>query len=442
MLINDLPLMNRSLLSTSLVATVMLWLLAASASAELFSNFTDRAGWSSWAPRDDIAPAFEVSSNAGRMGDTALKISTDAESDFGAWKKRFSGISGGKNYRFDAWYRVAGVKHDARSVAPRLEWLDASAKQLRPPEYAIAVEEKDGWQRVRIVSPAPEKAFAVEIQLGFGFVKNASVLWDDISFGEEESARDRVVKVATIFHRPRGTKSAAESVESFCELTKKSLSGSVSTDIICLPEGITVVGNGKSYYEVGEAIPGPTTKRLSELAKELKSYIVAGIYEKEGSVLYNTAILLGRDGNLVGKYRKTHLPREEWEAGITPGDEYPVFETDFGKVGLIICWDVQFPEPSRAMARKGAEVLLLPIWGGNETLAKARAIENHVFLVSSSYDMKTFVVDPEGKVLAEATKEQPVAIADLHLDRKIFQYWLGDMKARTWRERRPDLAID
>jgi predicted amidohydrolase len=99
---------------------------------------------------------------------------------------------------------------------------------------------------------------------------------------------------------------------------------------------------------------------------------------------------------------------------------------------------------SGAVARdgKGAEVLLLPIWGGNETLAKARAIENHVFLVSSSYDMKTFVVDPEGKVLAEASKEQPVAIADLHLDRKIFQYWLGDMKARTWRERRPDIAID
>jgi predicted amidohydrolase len=214
------------------------------------------------------------------------------------------------------------------------------------------------------------------------------------------------------------------------------------TDIICLPEGITVVGTRQSYYDVGETLPGPTSERLGTLAKELKSYVVAGIYEKEGSVLYNTAILVGRDGKLVGKYRKTHLPREEWEAGITPGGEYPVFETDFGKVGLIICWDVQFPEPSRAMALAGAEVLLLPIWGGNETLAKARAIENHVFLVSSSYDMKTFVVDPEGKVLAEATKEEPVAFAEMKLDRKIFQYWLGDMKARTWRERRPDLAID
>ena len=232
-------------------------------------------------------------------------------------------------------------------------------------------------------------------------------------------------------------------MDEFCRVAKDAvLKESARPDIICMPEGITVVGTGKSYYEVGETLPGPTSKRLGKLAKELNSYIVAGIYESEGDVLYNTAILMGRDGTMVGKYRKTHLPREEWEAGITPGDEYPVFDTDFGKVGLIICWDVQFPEPSRAMARKGAEILLLPIWGGNETLAKARAIENHVFLVSSSYDMKTFVVDPEGKVLAEATKDQPVAMAEMHLDREIFQYWLGDMKARTWRERRPDIAID
>ena len=437
--------MNRVLFSSSAMKfafVASLCALVIGADAEVFSNFSDREGWTTWSPREEITPAFDVSAKEGRAGETALKISTDAASDFGAWKKRFTSVAPGKNYRFEAWYKSDGIKHEARSIAPRLEWLDASSKQLRPPEYAIAVEEKDGWHRVEIVSPAPEKAAAAEIQLGFGFVKNSSVLWDDVSFGVDDSALDRVVKVATVFHRPRGTKSASESVESFCEITKKSLSGSVRADIICLPEGITVVGNGKSYYDVGESLPGPTSKRLGELAKELKSYIVAGIYEKEGTVLYNTAILVGRDGQIVGKYRKTHLPREEWEAGITPGDDYPVFETDFGKVGLIICWDVQFPEPSRAMARKGAEVLLLPIWGGNETLAKARAIENHVFLVSSSYDMKTFVVDPEGKVLAEASKEQPVAVADLHLDRKIFQYWLGDMKARTWRERRPDIAID
>ena len=407
------------------------------------SKFNTDSEWKTWSPRDEIAPNYQIVEKGGRSDDSALQLRTDASSDFGAWKRQYTDISPGKRYRLEAWYKADGVHHEQRSIAPRLEWIDAQGKGLRPPEYAVAVEEKNGWKRVEITSPAPEKAAAAELQLGFGFVKNGSVLWDDISFGLDPSPRDRVVKVATIFHRPRGTKGPRESVEEFCRIAKEAvMKGNEKPDIICMPEGITVVGTGKSYHDVVEMLPGPTSKRLGLLADELDSYVVAGIYENDRGVLYNTAILVGRDGKIVGKYRKTHLPREEWEAGITPGDEYPVFDTDFGKVGLIICWDVQFPEPSRAMARKGAEVLLLPIWGGNETLAKARAIENHVFLVSSSYDMKTFVVDPEGKVLAEATKDQPVAFAQMHLDKEIFQVWLGDMKARTWRERRPDIAID
>jgi predicted amidohydrolase len=169
--------------------------------------------------------------------------------------------------------------------------------------------------------------------------------------------------------------------------------------------------------------------------------VVAGLYERSGKVIYNTAVLLGRKGELVGAYRKTHLPREEWEQGITPGSLYPVFTTDFGTVGLMICWDLQFPEPARALAAQGADLILLPIWGGSEVLARARAIENCVFLVSSSYDMKSFVVNPAGQVLAEATSERPVVTAPLRLDRPILQPWLGDMKTRTWKERRADLPV-
>jgi predicted amidohydrolase len=160
------------------------------------------------------------------------------------------------------------------------------------------------------------------------------------------------------------------------------------------------------------------------------------------NAVFNTAVLIDREGKLAGMYRKTHLPREEWEAGLTPGNDYPVFNTDFGKVGLIVCWDVQFPEPARAMALKGAELLLLPIWGGSEVLARARAIENHVFLVSSTYDMRSFVVDPTGAVLAEATDKSPIATAELQLDQQFLQPWLGDMKHRTWKERRADIPVE
>jgi predicted amidohydrolase len=180
---------------------------------------------------------------------------------------------------------------------------------------------------------------------------------------------------------------------------------------------------------------------LGALARKLGAYVVAGLYERAGKVVYNTAVLIDRRGQLVGAYRKTHLPREEWERGITPGDRYPVFETDFGKLGILICWDLQFPEAARALGLQGAEVICLPIWGGSEVLARARTIENCLFLVSATYDMRSFIVDPAGRVLAEATAQQPVATAELHLDRPIYQPWLGDMKTRTWKERRPDIPL-
>lgn len=115
------------------------------------------------------------------------------------------------------------------------------------------------------------------------------------------------------------------------------------TDVILLPEGITVIGTGKKYADVTETIPGPTTVRLGELAKKRGTYVVAGIYEREGPVIYNTAVLIDRAGNVAGKYRKVYVPRGEIEGGLTPGNDYPVFQTDFGTVGLMICYDVIVP---------------------------------------------------------------------------------------------------
>jgi predicted amidohydrolase len=317
-----------------------------------------------------------------------------------------------------------------------LEWLDGNGHAIRPPDYALDVRRDGAWTEVAYITPVPEKACSVEVRLALGFTPG-TVWWDGIRVTEETNAPARRIRALTVFLRPRDTGSASASVEQFCRLAEANATNQI--DLICLPEGITVVGTGKKYFEVSEPVPGPTTERLGTLAKKLRSYVVAGLYERSGKLVFNTAVLMDRDGRLAGTYRKTHLPREEWEAGITPGDGYPVFETDFGKVGLMVCWDLQFPEPARALAAQGAEVIALPIWGGSETLARARAIENSIFLVTATYDMRSFIVDPAGAVMAEATREQPVATAELPLDRKYFQPWLGDMKTRTWKEWRPEL---
>jgi predicted amidohydrolase len=398
------------------------------------------AGWKTWSPRPEISPRFSLDRQAGRVEHGALRIDGAGNpGSYGAWQYRIENIKAGRFYHLVAHCRAVGVSNERRSISVRMLWYDSKGTRVRPPDYALDVGVERGWTQIEHRSPAPENAQSLVIELGLLWAPRGTVWWDDIELQEEPPPHERVVRAVTLYCRPKNTKSAEASVAAFCELAEKA--APEKPDIICMPEGITLVGTGKTYADVSEPVPGPTTERLGALARKLRSYVVAGVLERAGALVYNTAVLIDREGHLAGTYRKTHLPYEEVEGGISPGNSYPVFVTDFGKVGLLICWDVQFPEPARALALKGAEIILLPIWGGSDVLARARAIENHVFLISSSYDMKTFIVDPAGTILAEADEKAPIAAASINLDRKILQPWLGDMKTRTWKERRPDIPL-
>ena len=247
------------------------------------------------------------------------------------------------------------------------------------------------------------------------------------------------MSVAVVNLKPRETGSSTESVRRFLEVIERSVTK--KTDVILLPEGITVVGTGKSFPDVAETIPGPTTKLLGQMARHKNSYLVAGMYERDGAAIYNTAVLLDRTGSVAGKYRKVYLPREEIEGGLTPGSDYPVFRTDFGTVGIMICWDSQYADPARALALKGVELLLMPIWGGNETLVKARAIENRVFVATSGYNYPTHILDPNGDLLAAASEQGSVALATIDLARRYTDVWLGDMRGRFMKELRLDVKV-
>jgi predicted amidohydrolase len=127
------------------------------------------------------------------------------------------------------------------------------------------------------------------------------------------------------------------------------------------------------------------------------------------------------------------LPDEEIEGGITPGADTPVFDTDFGRVGLFICWDSSYPEVARALVARGAEVLFLPIWGGVEPLVQARAIENQVYVVASGYDFRSGIFDRRGERIADA-KGSEVVLATVDLAEPTVWEWLGNWRARLDRE--------
>ena len=102
---------------------------------------------------------------------------------------------------------------------------------------------------------------------------------------------------------------------------------------------------------------------------------------------------------------------------------------------------MQYADPARALALRGAELILLPIWGGNTTLAKARALENQVFLAASGYDFPTEILDPLGAVIAEAPQRGTAAIATIDLNRRYVQDWLGNMRPRFQQEIRLEVPV-
>ncbi len=219
-------------------------------------------------------------------------------------------------------------------------------------------------------------------------------------------------------------------------------------NLVVLGETIPYVRVGKKPHETAESVPGPTTEYFGELAKQHQIHLVACLYEREERAVFNTAVLLGPDGKFIGKYRKVCLPHSEIEAGITPGEEYPVFQTSLGKIGMMICYDGFFPEVARELTNRGAEVIAWPVWGCNPLLAQARACENHIYVVSSTYTdsksdwMISAVFDHAGKPIAKAENWGEVAVAQVDLSQRYF--WrnnLGDFHAMAQRHR-PSPAKD
>jgi predicted amidohydrolase len=394
-------------------------------------------GWKVWAPRPEIAPRTFVDSIFSRNGGGSLAVSGDSNAAvFGGWQRTITGIEAGKWYRFRAAYRAEGLDYPARQVLPRLDW-QANGKRTGQPEYPWKTTADGEWTVITMDAEAPPKASAVNLQLLLLNAPRATVYWDEVSLTAVDAPPARQVSVVTVNLYPRGAK---DPVGDFISLLDRTMPA--KADVALLPEGITIVGTGKTYADVAEPIPGPTTERLGELAKRKNTWLVAGIIERERQTIYNTAVLIDREGRVAGRYRKVYLPREEIEGGITPGSDYPVFRTDFGTVGLMICWDIQFADPARALALRGAEMILVPIWGGSEPLGKARAIENRVFLVSSGYDYPTYIMNPDGEIVTRAFERGTVASALVDLNQPHRDSWLGDMRGRFMKELRADTAVD
>ena len=210
----------------------------------------------------------------------------------------------------------------------------------------------------------------------------------------------------------------------------------------------------KEHFQRAESVDGPTVTALREEARIRGVVLIASVFEKDGDSYYNTAVVIEKDGSLIGRYRKVHLPQIPlWEEKYyfeTGNLGFPVFETSLAKVGVQICWDNFFPEGSRILALRGAQIIFAPTAAAFASQSRwekvicANAITNNVFILRvnrtgkeerQNFYGKSFCVNPYGELIASpAGTRDAIVFADLDL--KEVQETRGIWT--FFRDRRPD----
>ncbi len=443
-----------------LFTSLFLYLLIFTASGQ-----PDDRSSSAWEPVDllpKLGPTYRA--DTAENGHITLQINiSNGDHQHGMWRSKRQ-VEGGVFYKFSIERKIINIQDVHRCTPIIIRWEDAKGEEVvRDQEYAkkrYALETYENsddrwpwlarpdipyreeslsgkWSRVWTVFMAPSEAAFAVVELHLRWCAKSSVQYRNMEIKQIESPPRKRVKLASVF-LPNGgvekVETPAEAVRLFAPYVADA--ADQGAHLICLPEVLTKKFTGLSDLEVAEAIPeGTATIALIDLAATHNLYIVAGLTEADHDTLYNTAVLVGPKG-YIGKYRKVVLTLEEANSAcLAKGDAYPVFQTDIGRIGMMICYDIYSPDVARKLSRRGAEIIAIPVAGANPILAQARAIENQVYLVTSTYSqrgpwIKTGIFDLDGTMLDYTEKPGTIAIAEVEIS-DLPKYWahLGDLKA-------------
>lgn len=406
---------------------------------------TSPNNWQINGPVTTMIPKTIVDNQLKFAGNFSLKMESSNNSIHGRAVQKVP-VTAGETYLFAANFLTKNVASIDKSVMIKITWYHGEDNVGYHYVYDFT-KTKNGWYTATNKVKAVPEATEAEISLEFRW-SNGTIWWDNLSMEKTEPIAPRNVKIATVYNRPTGP-SVAVNIAQMEKLLDEA--GKAGCQFICLPEGWPTCNTdiGMKKHEVN-TLDGSASKMMAAKAKQYNMYIISGLYSWVGDTLNNVAALYNRQGNIQAVYKKVQLPDSEAEQGAVPGNELPVFETDFGKIGILICWDYAFPEVSRAMALKGAEILFCPIWGdirGTDVwkiTARSRAIDNGVFFVTSIFDGHSVIVNPAGDILQESGKQGTVIMADIDLNFHSGWTWLGGAGLGDWKgvwrkDRRADI---
>ena len=197
-------------------------------------------------------------------------------------------------------------------------------------------------------------------------------------------------------------------------------------DIICLPETFAYLGVPYSLAaEVAEPVPGPITEMAMGRAKRYSTNIICPLLEKRGDVVHNSAVVIDRKGQIIGIYEKLHpvttsLDFTVFESGVIPGKEPKVFDLDMGRIGILICFDIQWPKEWAKLGQMGAEIVFWPSAYDGGFPLQARAWDHHYYVVSAVKSAYARIIDITGEILMQTGSRAAVIGMEIDLDQRYF----------------------
>ena len=398
---------------------------AAKADVKVLNLMADHGGWKSWTQRPELAPEFRLEQPS-KPGD-GVRLFIDSRGDaktIGCWVHALPTLKQGRRYRIETEFESHDVPRIGYSV-----WAIVSQGEQADFDELDHDGITEGLHRMRI-EITPEKDYAgLALRLFLAQAPRGSVRWVNARLIDvtDEPVKNRTAKLAAVGGRPANQCTAEEALKFYLE--RLDAVGAEGVDLVCLPETINDERIArKTGVKLSEQIPGgPFVTAFAQKARQYRMYVAVSLVERDGDHLHNTGVLIDRSGNIVGKYRKTHpTMNERFLKGITPGDTYPVFNTDIGRVGYMICYDNHQPEVARALALNGAEIIVFSnnsdgreggtLW---ESYMRTRALDNQVHIVASvNRPGQTCIVTPRGEILSPAGKtpgELSIANCDIAL---------------------------
>lgn len=361
-------------------------------------------GWSGYAGNPVLKPSFRLV-NSGAGGKLELLGEGNGRKECYGYVRIPVRMTPGKWYRMKVRFRCSGfddvdrhLVHGVFSFPDTLQFNNG-----------ILHYRKDGdWVTGEARFPGPTRELATEVRLYFRYSAKGRIWWDQVVLEEAEPEPSRPVKVAVSWGH-----GGLDHWRRWLDVA-----GSRGAGVALLPE----IFNGIEDPMQAELPGGTSWQLLSSKARQWKMYVTGPLYIRRGDLVFNTAPLFDRQGKLMGTYEKVNPFDPELDQGSSPGTHFPVFDADFGRIGIITCYDSWFPATARLLGLQGVELALMPNEGYYTEIMHARSADNCMCVAVSSGDNPANVWDSGGNQAGEErpdpTCAAPSAILSYEKDEK------------------------